>query len=71
VHPYRVPPEPPPPKPPQRMPSEERFLVVLLIIVGGMRVLAALLTGTPIDGEATIGFIGLALGLWGAVRMLR
>lgn len=48
------------------MHSEDWFLVVLLIVIGGGRASVGILTGKDLDGEATLGLFGCALGmLWG------
>jgi hypothetical protein len=70
VHPYRVPPDEPVQEPPRRLPTEERFLIVLMIVIGGLRVLLGILAGKPFDGEMTLGFGGLVLGLWWGMRGL-
>jgi len=68
VHPYRDPPPPRPARPPAGLPSEEWFLIALLVAIGGLLVSVGIFAGSPIDAPTTIGLLGLALGLYCAVR---
>jgi hypothetical protein len=52
------------------MPPEEWFLIVLLIVIGGGRFFVGLVAGLPMGGEATIGLLGLILGVWFGLRGL-
>ncbi len=68
MHPYRDLPERPPAKKPGGLPSEEWFLIFLLVVIGGLRFFIGILAGLPLDGEATLGMLGLALGLYCGFR---
>jgi hypothetical protein len=68
VHPYREQAEPPDRKPASGLPSEEWFLIGLCVVIGGARFFVEILAGETIDAEGTLGFFGLALGLWFGIR---